>query len=180
MRASASFFTELNFLKLFQEWRFNIFRYWLLFKSNVANSIDFIRKMLHLVLISFDEVFKHLLSVNPNFKVIHFLLKFLRHIPFIHMLSDSNICGKLIIGLPKDIHGIVYRRTEQLRVMFGNEIFTASIVAYGLKLGSIRLQLRDQFSSLNHVAKETIFEVEHMSMSELQQRMTYMIVNVGL
>src|SRR4051812_17427712 len=99
--------------------------------------------MLHLALISFNEVFKHLLSVNPNFKVIHFLLEFLRHIPFIHMLSDSYICGKLIIGLPEDIHGIAYMRTEQLRVMFGNEFFTASIVSYGLKPGSIRLQLMD-------------------------------------
>src|SRR4051812_11574011 len=161
MRASASFFTELNFLKLFQEWRFNIFRYWLLFKSNVANSIDFIRKMLHLALISFDEVFKHLLGANPNFKVIHFLLKLLRHISLIYMLSDSNICGKLIIGLSEDIHCVAHWRTKQLRVMSGNKIFTASIIAYSLKPWSIRLQLMDQFSSLNHIAKETVLEVKH-------------------
>src|SRR3954469_22597940 len=99
--------------------------------------------MLHLVLIAFDEIFKHLLSVNPNFKVIYFFLEYLRHIPFIDMLSDSNICGKLIVGLSEDIHGITHRRAEQLRVMSCNKIFMASIVAYGLEPRSIRLQLMD-------------------------------------
>ena len=44
-------------------------------QANVANSIDLIRKMLHLALISFDKILQHLLGANANFKVIHFLLK---------------------------------------------------------------------------------------------------------
>src|SRR4051812_6546322 len=122
--------------------------------------------MLHLALIAFDEVFQHLLSTNPNLEVIHFLLEFLRHIPFIGMLSDSNISGKLIVGLPEDIHCIAYRRTEQLRVMLDNKFFIASIVANGLKPRSIRLQLMYKFSSLNHVPKKTILEVKHMTMGK--------------
>ena len=117
---------------------------------------------------------------NANFKVIEFLLERLRHISFIDMLSDSYICGKWIIWPSEDIHGIAHRRTEHVRVMLGNKVFTASIIAYGLEPGSIRLQLMDQFSSLNHVSKKTVLEVKHMAMSELHRCMTYMIVNVGL
>src|ERR1041385_4374144 len=64
--------------------------------------------------------------------------------------------------------------------MLGNKVFTASIIANVLEPGSIRLQLIDQFISLNHIAKKTILEVKHMAMSELQQCMAYMLVNVGL
>src|SRR3954467_9334074 len=64
--------------------------------------------------------------------------------------------------------------------MLGNKVFTASKIAYGLEPGSIRLQLMDQFSSLNHIAQKTIFEVEDKAMGELQQSMTHMIVNVRL
>src|SRR4051812_25384362 len=134
--------------------------------------------MLHLVLISFDKVLKHLLRVNANFKVVNFLLKFLRRVPFIHMLSDSNISGKLIIGPSEDIHSVAHRRAEQLRVMSGNKFFTASIIAYGLEPGSIRLQLMDQFSNLYHISQKTVFEVEDKTMGELQQGMTDMIENI--
>src|ERR1041385_4190113 len=122
--------------------------------------------MSHLALIAFDEVFQHLLRANAYFKVIDFLLERLRHIPFINMLSDSNISGKWIIWPSEDIHSIAYRRTKQLWVMLGNKIFIASIIAYGLEPGSIRLQLMDQFSSLNHIAKKAILEVKHMALSE--------------
>src|ERR1041385_767216 len=122
--------------------------------------------MLQLALISFDEVFQHLSRANANFKVKDLLLEILRHVPFINMLSDSNISGKWIIWPSEDIHCIAYRRTEQLRVMLGNKVFTASIITYGLEPGSIRLQLMDQFSSLNHIAKKAILEVKHMALSE--------------
>src|SRR3954469_13870233 len=115
--------------------------------------------MLHLALIYFDKVLQRLLGANANFKEIHFLLKCLRHVSFIYMLCDANIRCKGIIGPSEDIHCVAYRRTEQLRVMYGYKVFTASIIAYGLEPGSIRLQLMDQFSSLNHIAEKTIFEV---------------------
>src|ERR1041385_4836117 len=136
--------------------------------------------MLHLALISFNEIFKHLLGANANFKVINFLLEFLRHVAFIDMLSDSDICGKWIIWPSEDIHSIAHRRTEQLRVMLRNEIFPASMIANGLQPGSVWLQLMYKFSSLDHIAKKTIFEVKHMAMSMLQQSMTCMIMDVGL
>src|ERR1041385_4502053 len=128
--------------------------------------------MLHLALISFVEIFKQLLVSNGNFKVVHFLLESLRHIAFINMLSDSNISCKWIIWSPEDIHSIADRRAEQLRVMLRCEIFAASMVANGLQPRSIWLQLMYQFSSLHHVSKKTIFEVEYMTMCELHKRMT--------
>src|ERR1041385_5689194 len=129
--------------------------------------------MLHLALISFNEIFKHLLGANANFKVINFLLEFLRHVAFIDMMSDSDICGKWIIWPSEDIHCITHRRTERLRRMLCNKVFTASMVANGLELGSIQLQLMNQFSCLDHIAKKTVLEVKHMAMSELQQCMTH-------
>src|ERR1041385_3351233 len=97
--------------------------------------------MLHLALISFNEVFKHLLGTNSNFKVVNFFLELLRHVAFIYMLSDSYICGKWIIWPSEDIHSITDRRAEQLRVMLRNEIFSAAMVANGLQPRSIWLQL---------------------------------------
>src|ERR1041385_2688727 len=134
--------------------------------------------MLHLALIAFNEVFKHLLGTNSNFKVVYFFLELLRHIAFIYVLSDSDICGKWIIWPSEDIHSIADGRAEQLRVMLRDEIFSSSMVANGLQPRSIWLQLMYNFSSLDHVSKKTILEVKHMTMSKLQQSMTSMIVNV--
>ena len=62
--------------------------------------------------------------------------------------------------------------------MLGNEVFISAIVANGHELGSIWLQLMYQFSRLDHVAQKTVFEIEDMTMSELDQSMTAMM-NVG-
>src|SRR3954469_9963954 len=120
--------------------------------------------MLHLALISFDEVFKQLLVSNSNFKVVHFFLITLRHIAFVDVLSDSNICCKWVIWPPEDIHCIADRRAEQLRVMLRSVIFAASMVANGLQPRGIWLQLMYQFCSLHHVSKKIVLEVEHMTM----------------
>src|ERR1041385_620766 len=134
--------------------------------------------MLHLALISFNEVFKQLLISNGNFKVVHFFLVTLRHVALIDMLSDSYICCKRVIWPPEDIHSIADRRAKQLRVMLRCEIFAASMVANGLQPRSIRLQLMYQFSSLHLVSKKTILEVEYMTMCELHKSMTSRIYNI--
>ena len=111
--------------------------------------------------------------------MIYLFLESLLHVALIYVLSDSNICGKWVIWSSEDIHRVAHRRTEQLRVMPSNKIFTTSIIANGLEPGSIGLQLMDQLRSLRHVTKETVFEVKYMAMSKLQQSMTHMIMNIG-
>src|ERR1041385_7589427 len=95
------------------------------------------------------------------------------------MLSDSDKCGKWIIWPSEDIHCVMHRRSEQLRAMLRNEVFTASMVANGLEPGSIWLQLMYEFSNLDHITKKTILKVKHMAVSKLQQSMMCMIMNVG-
>src|SRR4051812_32243772 len=75
------------------------------------------------------------------------------------ILSESGRY-RWIIWPSEDIHCITHRRTEQLRVMLCNKVFTASMVANGLEPGSIWLQLMYKFSSLDHIAKKRILEVK--------------------
>ena len=111
--------------------------------------------------------------------MINFLLESFLHVLLIHMLPDANISCKWVIGLPEYIHRVTHGRNEQLRVMLRYEVFIAAIIAYSHEPGSIWLQLVYQFSRLDHVTQKTVFEIEDMTMSELDQSMTDMMMYIG-
>ena len=66
--------------------------------GNVADTVDLIQHSLHLALIGFDKVLKHLLCSKRNFRVIARLLKSLLHVSLIDKLSDTHIVLERIVG----------------------------------------------------------------------------------
>src|SRR4051812_20132227 len=98
--------------------------------SNVTNTIDFIQQFLHLALICFDEIFKHLSRAKRYLKVMRIFLEIPRHIAFIYFMANPNIGTERIVGLPQKIQRVSGRRSVKLRRMMGNKVFGTTKVAY--------------------------------------------------
>src|SRR4051812_38806178 len=105
-----------------------------------------------------------MLGSKGNLKVMTFLLKSLVQVALIYMLANPNICTECIVGVPKHIQCVSGRRSEKLRMMFGNEILISAIVADNLNPRCIWLESVGQFSSKSHCAQKAIYKIEYHAM----------------
>src|SRR4051812_33948879 len=139
--------------------------------SNVANTIDFVSKELHLSLICFDEVFEHLLRANVYFKMMAVLLESLGSIAQIYFVTYTHIFSKRIIGAPKNIQCVSHRWKVKLRVMTRHKVFVAAIITNNLEPWSIWFESEDQLGSTNQIPEETVLEVKCLAIGELHDGM---------